>query len=161
MAVIVSDTSPIRVLHHFGQVNWLNDLFEEVLIPPAVADELLHPAARYASIDVELYSFLLIRAPIDSPRLFELRNELDEGEAEALALAEELSASAVLIDEIDGRRIAKRMGLAVLGTVGILLQAKEKSLCVEIGPLLDRMVNELGFFLSAELRTHALKMAGE
>ena len=161
MAVIVSDTSPIRALHHLGQVDWLGALFGEVFVPPAVADELVNPAARYSSIDVKLYSFLLVRAPVASPRLDELRTELDEGEAEALALAEEVSAHVVLIDEMDGRRVAQRMGLSVLGTVGILLQAKEKSLCGSVSPLLDRLEHELGFFLSADLRAQALKIAGE
>ena len=62
MAVIVSDTSPIRALHHLGQVAWLHQLFGDVLVPPAVADELANPAPRYASIDVNDYAFLLGRA---------------------------------------------------------------------------------------------------
>jgi uncharacterized protein len=161
MAVIVSDTSPIRALHHLGQVAWLNQLFGDVLVPPAVANELANPAPRYASIDVNAYAFLLVRAPSTSPRLAELLAELDVGEAEALALAEEVNAQAVLIDEADGRRVAQRMGLPVLGTVGILIKCKAASLCPAIAPLLDRLEHELGFYLSADFRAQALKLAGE
>ena len=64
MAVIVSDTSPIRALHHLGQVEWLDVLFGEVFVPPAVADELANPAARFSSIDVHFYSFQLVAPPL-------------------------------------------------------------------------------------------------
>lgn len=161
MAIIVSDTSPIRALHFLGRVDWLAAIFDEVFIPPAVVKELAQPAARYLSIDANLYSFLLVRIPSNSPRLIQLQEELEEGEAEALALAEDLRADTVLIDEIQGRKVAQEMGLFVVGTVGIFLQAKKKLLCPEIAPLLDRLVNELGFFLSPKLRDQALKMAGE
>ncbi|MBC7857121.1 MAG: DUF3368 domain-containing protein [Pirellulaceae bacterium] len=160
MAIIVSDTSPIRALHHLNKVSWLDILFGEVFVPPAVVDELEHPAARFAPIDIRLYPFLVVRAPPNSPRLFELRRKLDEGEAEALALAEEMNAG-VLIDEKDGRRVAEQMGLTVVGTVGILIEAKSEFLCTSITPLLDSLVEGLGFYVSARLRAQALRMAGE
>jgi uncharacterized protein len=161
MAIIVSDTSPIRALHFLGRVDWLATIFDEVYIPPAVVKELAQPAARYLPINANLYPFLLVRPPPNSPRLIQLQEELEEGEAEALALAEDLRADTVLIDEMQGRKVAQEMGLFVIGTVGILLQAKKKSLCPKIAPLLDRLTKELGFFLSVKLRAQALKVAGE
>lgn len=161
MAIVVSDTSPVRALAHLGNVGWLEVCFREVLIPPAVVDELLHPAPKYAPVDVHDFPFLQIRAPTQSLILAELKRELDEGEAQALALAKELFADQVLIDEADGRRAAQRLGIPVIGTIGILLQAKRRLLCPAIAPLLDRLVGELDFFISASLRAKALKMADE
>lgn len=161
MAIIVSDTSPIRALDHLGKVQWLESLFGEVFVPPTVAEELLHPAARHSSFDVGLYSFFVVRMPATSIQLEKLMMELDAGEAEALALAQEIQADAVLIDELEGRKVAQQMGIAVIGTVGILLKAKQQGLCPAIAPFLDRLQSELGFFLSAAVRAQALVMAGE
>ena len=94
-------------------------------------------------------------------RVRELEAELDPGEAEALALAEEIRAEAVLIDEAAGRRVASRLGLPVLGTLGILLRAKQWGICGELRPLLDELQGELHFHISAGLRNDILHQAGE
>ena len=137
MAVIVSDTSPIRTLCHLGQIDWLQSLFSEVLIPPAVVSELEHPASRLAPILASAISHLKVRAPISLDRVNELLFSLDRGEAEAIALAEELHADLILMDELGGRETAERLGIAVTGTLGILLRAKQQGLCQEIRPLID------------------------
>lgn len=109
----------------------------------------------------KIFPFLQIRVPIPSSTLTDLKLELDEGEAEALALAKELVADAVLIDEADGRKVAQRLGIPVIGTIGILVRAKRMSLCPSVDLLLDRLVNELDFYLSGALRAKAKELAGE
>ena len=65
------------------------------------------------------------------------------------------------MDERAGRSAAAQLGLPVIGTLGLLLRSKEKGFIPTIGPLVDRLQNELGFFVSAELRAEVLRRAGE
>ncbi|MGI8982192.1 MAG: DUF3368 domain-containing protein [Pirellulaceae bacterium] len=161
MAVIISDTSPIRTLHHLGKIEWLKSLYGEVLIPPAVVNELEYPASQLAPIQISGISCLKVQVPASKARVDELRATLDLGEAEAIALAEELHADLLLMDEMDGRETAEKLGLAVTGTLGILLRAKQDGLCREIAPLIDRLRMELNFFVAPVLRSLVLQAAGE
>ncbi len=81
----------------------------------------------------------------------ELAEVLDRGESEAIVLAEELRCSAILMDEAAGRRIALRRGLVPLGTAGMLLRAKKAGYLREVRPLLDRLNDDLGFFIAETL----------
>jgi predicted nucleic acid-binding protein len=87
MAVVVSDTSPIRALVHLELIEALAPLFGEVFVPPAVVAELSHPPGSFRSIDVGVYPYLIVRSASDVRRVEELCQELDRGEAEAVALA--------------------------------------------------------------------------
>jgi len=104
MTVVVSDTSPLRALAYVGHLDWLEQLFGQVLVPPAVAHELEFPPDRFSPLRVAQIPFLVIAAPRDQGRVSQWRKTLDPGEAEALALAEELHAEIVLIDESVGRQ---------------------------------------------------------
>src|SRR5438094_6903167 len=106
MPIIVSDTSPVRALDHLGQLDLLSDLFETILIPPAVERELLLPRKRFRPITVNEIRGASVRAPSDAPFVRSLGGQLDPGEAEAIALARELDAR-LLIDERAGRAGAR------------------------------------------------------
>ena len=161
MAVVVSDTSPIRALAHLELLDVLRELFGEVHVPPAVAQELSHPPSRFERVDLGSLPWITLRQPRDQERVRELQSELDLGEAEALALAEEIHADAVLIDEATGRNVASRMGLPVVGTLGLLLRAKQRGMCQELRPLLDKLQGQLHFHIAPALRDHILHEAGE
>ena len=161
MAVVVSDTSPLRVLDHLGHLDWLERLFDQVYLPPAVASELRGPPATFRPLDVDPYPFLHVIAPANSERVTELLSILDVGEAEAITLAEELSATAVLIDELTGREVARRLGFSVQGSLGILIEAKRRGWCSTVQPLLDCLQEQLRFFVSPALRETILRRAGE
>lgn len=161
MAVVVSDTSPLRALHHLGLVGLLAELFGEVYIPPAVASELLSPSSGLPPIRVEEFTSVRVVSPHNKTQMAELQLTLDAGESEALSLALELHASAILIDEEDGRAAARRMGLPVIGALGILLRGKQRGLIVEVSPLLNRLRRELGFFMSDALIQEVTRQAGE
>ena len=156
MVIVVSDTSPIRALAHLDLLDVLDQIFSGVLIPPAVEQELRHPPRQYARIDVAGYSFIHVQAPQDASQVQQLRQTLDPGESEALALALEVQAQAILIDEMAGRNRGTQLGLVVIGTLGILLRAKRNAIISQIAPLLDRLQSELGFYISAELRADML-----
>ncbi len=161
MPVVVSDTSPLRALEHLEHLDWLRDFFGQVFLPPAVAFELRHPPARFKSLEVFDWPFITVRAPRNETRVAELQSVLDAGEAEAIVLAEDLRADVVLIDELAGREFASHSGFTVLGTLGILLEAKRRGACEAVGPPLDRLRSDLNFFVSTGLRETILRLAGE
>ena len=161
MAVVVSDTSPIRALSHLGRLELLAALFQEIVVPTAVVVELEQPRPRFAPVAVRGLPVVCVRSPQDRDAADALRETLGPGEAEAIILAEELHAEAILIDEAAGRAVALRRGLRPIGVLGTLLRGKERGLIREISPLLDRLQNELGFFISRKLRDDTLRQAGE
>ncbi|MFH1084528.1 MAG: DUF3368 domain-containing protein [Chloroflexota bacterium] len=96
----------------------------------------------------------------DAALVTALERDLDRGEAETIALAIQLGADLVLLEEHDGRRAAQRLGLRVTGVVGVLLAAKQGALLPAIGPQLDRL-RRAGFHLSDAVCRHALSLVGE
>jgi hypothetical protein len=161
VAVVVSDTSPIRALALLGRLELLADLFGAVLIPPAVAEELEHPPAELTVVHTRSLPFVTIRAPADSARVGALQAELDRGEAEAISLALEEGVVTILLDEPIGRAAARRMGLTPIGVLGILVRSKQRGRVDAVRPLLDRLVNEGRFFVAPEVRAEAFRQAGE
>jgi predicted nucleic acid-binding protein len=63
MPVVISDTSPLRALAHLGHLEWLQELFRQVCLPPAVAAELRHPPSSLAVVDVSAWHFLFVQSP--------------------------------------------------------------------------------------------------
>ena len=161
MTVVVSDTSPIRALGYLGLIHILRDLYVGTLIPPAVEQELRNPATGLGTIEVEGFPFIHTRAPSDRDRVDQFRQILDGGESEALALAIEVRADLVLIDEAEGRAFARSLGLVPVGVLGTLTRAKERGLIDRITPLIDRLQEELRFFISPRIRAEVIRSAGE
>jgi predicted nucleic acid-binding protein len=161
VSAIVTDTSPIRALAHLGLMDLLRTLGSQVLIPPAVDHELKHPAGGLAAVDIALFPFISVQVPQDPPVVQHFRQTLHQGEAEAIALALEAQAKTLIIDEARGRRLALRVGLKLTGVLGLLLDAKRQGLISAVGPLMDRLVNEINFFIAPSLRSTVLQLAGE
>lgn len=161
MVVVVSDTSPIRALAHLSRTELLRDLYGTVLIPPGVADELNQPSTGGPVVNVDTIPYLQVREPGDRNAVNRFLQSLDLGESEALALAEELDASILLMDEAAGRAVGQQLRFLVVGTCGVLLRAKQRGLIAELKPLLDDLINNLGFFVSRRLRSQVLAAAGE
>ncbi len=86
---------------------------------------------------------------------------LDEGEREAITLALDTPGTLLLIDEIKGRAVATRLGVAVTGTIGVLLKAKQRKLIPAVRPLLDELRSQTNYHLSPALVAAALKAADE
>ena len=161
MPVVVSDTSPVRALAHLGRLTLLRDLFGEVLVPPAVVAELASPKSHMPLVRVAEYGFIIVRAPAGTDRVRQLRASLDAGEAEALVLASEVGADVVLMDERDGRAEAERMSLTPLGALGVLVRGKRAGLIPTVRPDVDRLREELRFFISDAMYGQILGLAGE
>ena len=86
--------------------------------------------------------------------------DLDKGEAEAIALAQELAAHLLLMDEHLGRAVATRLGVRIIRLLGVLIEAKHRELIQEVKPLVDALMN-LGFHVKQDLYQRVLQAAGE
>ena len=161
MKLIVSDTSPIRAIEWIGLLHVLESLYGKVVVPPAVAAELMRSDDRFRAIDVSHYPFFEVIRPASLKVVERFRIELDWGESEALAIALERGPCTLVMDEKAGRRKAQDLGIEVIGTIGILLKAREEGLITAVRPLVERLRNELNFFLSEQFVAEILDKAGE
>ena len=121
MSVVVSDTSPLHYLILCGAEAALPRLFSQVVIPPTVFRELRQPNTP-APVR-EWANSLPNWASVQTPKAINLKLDVDAGELEAICLAQEIKAAAVLMDDRAGRNAAISCGLAVIGTIGLLEQA--------------------------------------
>lgn len=159
----VSNSSVLIALSAIQQLDLLQQRFPDgILIPPAVWHEVVTTGGgRPGSQVVATASFIQV-CPITNAALAQvLQAELDYGEAEAIALFLENLTDALLLDEKSARRVAARMGLPMLGTVGILIWAKQHGLIASLKEQLDRLINQGGFRLGQQLYGRALLQVGE
>jgi predicted nucleic acid-binding protein len=124
--VVVADTSPINYLILIGKVELLNQLYKRILLPPAVLAELKHPLSPKPVHDWAVNTPAWV--DVVSPKTSLIGVQLDSGESEAIALAAEVHADVLLIDEQAGRQEAVRRGLRVAGTLSILDEAERAGL---------------------------------
>ncbi len=159
--LIVADASSLIVLARIRHLPTLAALAGKVIVPDMVAQECLHdprlPGAQ--QIAQALEQGMLSRQP-QFPRFEPVAGVgLDPGEAAAIGLAVALGAP-ILIDERIGRQVAFAHSLKVVGTMGILLRAKERGLVRLIRPLIDSLRDE-GFFVAPALVEQVLQRANE
>ncbi|MEA1049407.1 DUF3368 domain-containing protein [Lamprobacter modestohalophilus] len=158
----VSDTTAITNLAAIGRLDLMHSLLGQVFIPHEVYLELTRygdriPGAR----EVKTNEWILTRDVTRRDLVDSLTPPLDLGEAEAIALAMEINAQVLIIDEYAGRQTAKALGLNIVGLVGLLIEAKRRSLIPSVAPLLDRLQQEAGFRLGAIFRERVLQEVEE
>jgi predicted nucleic acid-binding protein len=161
---VVSNTSPILNLAIIERLSLLQSQFDEILIPPAVLREL--------RVDESLPGSAVIREAFDAGWLASaslpendivrvLNRDLDLGESEAIALALARQISLVLLDETEGREIARNLNLTPVGTLGILLKAKQMGAIPSIKDELIALREMAGFYVASDLNARVLALAGE
>lgn len=159
--IVVADTSPLAALSEVGLHTLLPQIFGGVTVPEAVWLEL-DAARTLPHRESLLREPWLGRVVVQNRDLVTaLRQTLGAGEAEAIALALQVHADVLLIDERLGRHTAERFGLRVVGTVGVLVEAKKRKLIPSLRPLLDRLRDEAHFYLSEALHERILRDQGE
>ena len=124
--IVIADTTPIITLMKLQRLDLLEKLFDTVLVPNAVYDELISNSNYLTEAQMVFECPFLKRLEVSDHQSIKILCEvigLDAGESEAIALAEEKHADLLIIDERKGRRVAKQMELKITGTIGILLQA--------------------------------------
>lgn len=157
--IVVSDASPVTNLIQIHQLHVLKKLFGSVIIPVAVYGELCEPPEQKELIDNE--NWIIVQKVADEETAHIRRKRLDQGEAEAIALALHLQADYLLIDEVRGRAVAEEMGVKIVGLLGVLLKAKAVGIVAVVKPLIDDLITTAGFYIHEELYQKVLQAARE
>ena len=161
--VVVADAGPLIGMARADCLSLLQQLYKQIIIPPAVLGELRissnRPGARMVSqaIQAGWIEMVNIQKPIDFPAFLSLG---DAGEAESIQLALEKKADLLIIDDRKGRRVAERRGIRIMGTGGVLISAKRAGFLDNVSPILDRLAGE-GYRMSPDLWRRIRKLAGE
>jgi len=144
----ILDCSCLIGLERVGLLDMLPRLLDPIFAPPAVVGEF-----------GSLPGWLTEQAPLDLGMVAALNLMVDPGEAEAIALAYEMKHRLIL-DDLKAREAAQRLGIAMTGTVGLLLKAKQAGIIPALRPVLDSLDSNR-FRISSSLRAEALLLAGE
>lgn len=136
--VVISNSSPLIALGQIGRLDMLGQIHPQVRIPPAVAVEVQPTIARLPGW-IEVY-LVFTRTNRTAHHAWPTRQ--------------------LILDERPARRLAVSLGLTVIGTIGLLLAAKDRGLLVKIKPELDRLLSAR-FFMDQELYDRAVRQAGE
>jgi predicted nucleic acid-binding protein len=140
-----------------GHLDLLPALYGTVTIADAVRDEYV---AGKSAADPNLESLPWVNIVSSVSLDPSLPPQLGVGEKATLSLASALNARAVPLDEAYGRRLARSRGLPVIGTLGVLLAAKQTGHLVAIKPIIDEMIRQ-GRHISPRLKARVLHAAGE
>lgn len=146
--LIITDSGCLIALERIDRLDILPSLFGEVWLPPAVSQEF----------DRAL-SWLQVVVPKDQGMVAALKLSIDDGEAEAIALAYEYQCR-LIVDDLQARKVAQRLGLQITGTVGILITAKKRGMIDSVKGVIDSL-ESVGFYVSEALKAQALQLAGE
>lgn len=161
ISLVVSNATPLIALDACNHLDLLRALYGRLIIPEEVDRELSRGGgtALPAGLTAAHRVWIEVR-PVSNPPSAALLTRLDAGEAEVIALALEIGASLVLIDEKIGLKVAREEGLKAIGSVGILLLAKKKGLLLEVKPRLHEMRSK-GIRLKDSFIEWAIIQAGE
>ncbi|MBI4556263.1 MAG: DUF3368 domain-containing protein [Candidatus Hydrogenedentes bacterium] len=146
----VTDSACLIALERIERLELLPASFEEVLAPPEVLKEF-----------GKVPTWIEVRGAAEREVVARLRHEyLGEGESAAIALATEIPGAAVILDERKARRVALKLDLIVMGTLGVLVRAKELGVIRTVRPLVDEL-RRVGFYLTEDLLREVFRRAEE
>lgn len=159
---VVSNSSPLINLARIGRLTLLRELFGVLIVPDAVWQEVVVEGAGQPGADeVRSAEWIQRQAVMNTQLVQALQQDLDAGEAEAIALSLELGADLLLMDENLGRQTARHLGLRYIGLIGALVMAKRRGLISAVKPHLDMLRDIAGFRVDAALYDHVLKDQSE
>jgi len=148
-AGVIVDSTCLIVLERINRLDLLRDVYSRVVVPSDVVTEF-----------GQTLDWFEVLYPKDRQMLTSLNERLGAGESAAIALALEMESAIVILDDLDARRYAKKLGLKVIGTVGLIVKAKNAGLISKAQTVLDEL-QRAGFYLSETVRRKALGIAGE
>ncbi|MCH8569692.1 MAG: DUF3368 domain-containing protein [Balneolales bacterium] len=125
---IVCDASCLILFNKIGSLDLLNQVFGKILITDTVAKEFGHSIPEWIQV-----------RPPNSILQKGLLNILDAGEASAITLATELDDALLIIDESKGRKVAKKMGLSVTGSLVVVILAKNKGYISSVKAIIEKI----------------------
>ena len=147
---VISDTSSLIALESIMELELLLKMFGEIYITDEIQKEF----------GSKLPSWIKVKKLNDRTMLQVITLELDLGEASGIALALEMPDSLLIIDEKKGRNYANRLGINMIGILGVLIRAKEKGIIETLKPILNKL-NDCDFRMSEKLVNDVLKRVGE
>ena len=160
--IVISDSSVLINLAWIKQLELLPQLYGQVIVPTAVWQEVVEEGAgKPGAEELKTADWLQVQEPENKPLVHSLRQDLDAGEAEAIALAIEQNADLLLMDERIGRAAAQHFNLPIIGLIGILITAKQKKMLPELKSSLDSLRQQAGFYISEPLYQRVLRDADE
>lgn len=139
--VVITDTSCLIVLSRIGMLVVLRQLYSNIVVTKEIADEFGEPLPDWIEVK---------QVPNKKYQLL-LEATLDKGESSAIALAIDLPDSLLIVDDLKGRKEARRLGLKITGTLGVLYSAKQHGFINELEAVV-RKLEEHGFRLSSEIK---------
>lgn len=161
--IVIADTTPIISFIKMSLLHILETMYGEIIIPEAVYDELIcNPSMSHEAEIVKECSFLKMKKVENefAVKILRVQMNLDAGESEAIVLAESLKADVLLIDEKKARNIARKMNVNIVGTLGILLEAKRQKYILELKPYLDTLLDQ-NIRIGTQLYNEILELAEE
>ncbi|MFK7905234.1 MAG: DUF3368 domain-containing protein [Chitinophagales bacterium] len=152
MPKILSNTSPLIALYNIGQLDILKELYGTVIITEDVKDEF-HGA---------IPDWIIVKPVEDKAYQLNLESVVDRGEASIIALAVEMSTieHVLILDDLKGRKLARKLGLKITGTLGVVLKAKVKGIIPLVKPILEDLKND-GLWIATKIENEILLIAGE
>ena len=159
--IVVSNSSPLIALGRIQHLDILPSLFTAIIVPTAVYREVVvHGVSQPGASALAKAEWMTVQPVRNTEYVAYLLSTLDQGEAEAILLAQELRANWLLLDEIKARTVARRLSLRVIGVAGVLVLAKQQGLIPAVKPLLDSLLLH-NFRISQQVYQSAVAAAGE
>lgn len=155
--IVISDASPLIALAAVDRLDLLPRMFGHVLIPPAVYDEVFGGRSNV----VQLPEYICMGSIGNEAMVRFLKMDLHPGESEAIALALEHNGSLIILDDKEARETAARLDIKVIGTLGLLILAKQRGVVDQVRPLIHQMMERVAFRLAPEVLHAALARVGE
>lgn len=156
----VVDTGPLIFLSKLDRLNLLRYHANGIMLPVAVLHEVRRQKDEATEKVEEAVRSWLQVCEVKNRQAVELLADLDVGEAEVVVLAKEREAERVVLDDMDARRFARRAGLPIVGTVGLLLAARLRGEIPSLKAEIERL-RQFGFWISESLIQAVLQEAGE
>jgi predicted nucleic acid-binding protein len=150
MRAVISDASCLILYDKISELEILRGTFSSLIITPQVAKEF----------GDELPNWIRVKTIRDTGQYHELIQSLGRGEASSIVLAQEIRGSLLIIDEKRGRRVAKNLSIEIIGSLGILLKAKQKEVIKSVASMLEK-IEQTNFRVSKVVKEELLKRANE
>jgi uncharacterized protein len=160
MPEVIANTSPLQYLYQISRLDFLPRLYQRVIVPETVADELRRGGDQGIAVpDVDVLPWVTIASP-NQRTLRAVSEALGPGERAVIALALESPGALVILDDREARQFAETLDVRCTGTLGVVARAKEEGWIAALRPLVDQLVQS-GFFLDPTTRAKVLKLVGE
>ncbi len=148
--VVISDTSCLIILSNINQLDLLKAVYKNIITTPYIVNEF----------GASLPEWIGIKSAVDQEKQQILALQIDKGEASAIALALEMPGSILILDDLQARTLAEKLGITITGTLGVIIKAKLNGIIPSVKPLLAK-IKQTNFRISSALEEIVLKEAGE